>query len=318
MKSREFMDLTDEEVTRIMTDIILKKFSSAKVDAIHRDYDREEISAIVTTGGWKVGENKTREFSDEITIWMPTGPDGGISAPFSPQTKEEIEALKTEYQKFLLAVLYRDFIKDNPYINGLPGNAVQNLTHTSLEDTKKEMAANTKALIKNEVAVIRNRGKVSVIGFVDSTNPLSVQLRWYLFTTKAGHYDENTYTDWEGTGKYISEDEWKQVSRDKSAKEICERLQIPYIEKTAQSINKTQNESEQISGEVKTYTDFTITERTEPFTLQEVLDFIDETDISKQDACELKARIVNLLQAEREQTASEYVQSYGEEVPELE
>jgi hypothetical protein len=34
--------------------------------------------------------------------------------------------------------------------------------------------------------------------------------------------------------------------------------------------------------------DFTITERTEPFTIEEVFSFIDDTNISKADAHEMK------------------------------
>ena len=43
--------------------------------------------------------------------------------------------------------------------------------------------------------------------------------------------------------------------------------------------------------------DFTITEREEPFTLDEVFEFIDDTYITKTDAHELKSRIVDMLQA---------------------
>lgn len=52
--------------------------------------------------------------------------------------------------------------------------------------------------------------------------------------------------------------------------------------------------------------DFTITERTEPFTLEEVFDFIDDTNISKIDAHELKSRIVDVIQAERNKAIDEF------------
>lgn len=45
--------------------------------------------------------------------------------------------------------------------------------------------------------------------------------------------------------------------------------------------------------------DLTITERTEPFTLDEVFSFIDDTSISEMDACELKSRIVDMVQADK-------------------
>lgn len=54
--------------------------------------------------------------------------------------------------------------------------------------------------------------------------------------------------------------------------------------------------------------EFTLVERAEPFTLKEVIDFIDDenTDISKLDAHELKCRIVDVIQAEREKVIDEF------------
>lgn len=54
--------------------------------------------------------------------------------------------------------------------------------------------------------------------------------------------------------------------------------------------------------------DFTITERTEPFTFAEVFDFIDDTNISKNDACELKSRIVDAVQGIREKVIDEFLE----------
>ena len=53
--------------------------------------------------------------------------------------------------------------------------------------------------------------------------------------------------------------------------------------------------------------EFTITERTEPFTLEEVFDFIDDTSISKIDAHELKSRIVDVVQDTRNKAIDEFV-----------
>ena len=53
--------------------------------------------------------------------------------------------------------------------------------------------------------------------------------------------------------------------------------------------------------------DFTITERTEPFTLEEVFNFIDDTNISKADAHELKSRIADVVQAERNKVVDDFV-----------
>ena len=53
--------------------------------------------------------------------------------------------------------------------------------------------------------------------------------------------------------------------------------------------------------------DFTIVERTEPFTLKEVLDFIDDTNISKIDAHELKSRIADMAHAIRVKAIDEFM-----------
>ena len=54
---------------------------------------------------------------------------------------------------------------------------------------------------------------------------------------------------------------------------------------------------------------FTIIEREEPFTLDEVFEFIDDTYITKTDAHELKSRIVDMLQAEKNKILNEYTES---------
>lgn len=62
--------------------------------------------------------------------------------------------------------------------------------------------------------------------------------------------------------------------------------------------------------------DFTITERKEPFTLDEVFSFIDDTNISKMDACELKSRIVDAVQAERNKAIDEFCKKICEKTTE--
>ena len=54
--------------------------------------------------------------------------------------------------------------------------------------------------------------------------------------------------------------------------------------------------------------DFTITERTEPFTIDEVFSFIDDTNISEIDACELKSRIVDAVQEVRAKAIDEFAE----------
>ena len=55
--------------------------------------------------------------------------------------------------------------------------------------------------------------------------------------------------------------------------------------------------------------DFTIIEREEPFTLDEVFEFIDDLNIGTLDSCELKSRIIDMLQAEKNKMLDEYVKS---------
>ena len=52
--------------------------------------------------------------------------------------------------------------------------------------------------------------------------------------------------------------------------------------------------------------DITIVERTEPFTLDEVFDFIDDTNISKRDAHELKSRIADAVRGIRAKAIDEF------------
>jgi hypothetical protein len=59
--------------------------------------------------------------------------------------------------------------------------------------------------------------------------------------------------------------------------------------------------------------EFEITERTEPFTLDEVFSFIDDTNISKINAHELKSRIVDMVQAERNKAIDEFLEALKEE-----
>ena len=60
--------------------------------------------------------------------------------------------------------------------------------------------------------------------------------------------------------------------------------------------------------------DFTLTERTEPFTLEEVFEFIDDTNISKIDAHELKSRIVDVVQDTRNKAIDEFAEAIKQDV----
>lgn len=63
--------------------------------------------------------------------------------------------------------------------------------------------------------------------------------------------------------------------------------------------------------------EFELTERTEPFTLEEVFDFIDDTSISKLDAHELKSRIVDVVQDTRNKAIDEFAEKIIELVDEF-
>lgn len=58
--------------------------------------------------------------------------------------------------------------------------------------------------------------------------------------------------------------------------------------------------------------EFTLTERTEPLTLKEVLDFIDDTNISKKDAHELKSRIVDVVLDSEDRVIDEFAKKIKE------
>ena len=172
MKTIEFMDLSDNEVTEAIKDILSECFSKVDIRKIDRDYDKEEIELAAFLDGY-LAIAKLRK-----PVGFPTLCYGGIQLFFKniSLSEEQKAVIERKYQQFLFAALYRDFIQDNPYV------------------------------------------------------------------------------------KY----------------------------------------EEQQNSMIQTHTDFTITERTEPFTLQEVWDFIDDTMIREQDAHELKERIISLLQTERE------------------
>lgn len=60
--------------------------------------------------------------------------------------------------------------------------------------------------------------------------------------------------------------------------------------------------------------EFTIVERTEPLTLDEVFSFIDETNISKRDAHEVKSRIADAVKGIRENAIDECIKIIEETV----
>lgn len=101
LKYREFLDLTDEEIKFILTEI----FNPVKIDNIQRDKDFDEITAEITTGGWDDGED-TFEVTDEITLSMT-----GMEVDFSLCAED-----KLKWRQFLLAKGCDYRLKDNPYL----------------------------------------------------------------------------------------------------------------------------------------------------------------------------------------------------------
>lgn len=60
-------------------------------------------------------------------------------------------------------------------------------------------------------------------------------------------------------------------------------------------------------------TELTLTERTEPFTLEEVFDFIDDTNIDKTSAHELKSRIADVIMNDRIETVDYILKEFREQ-----
>lgn len=107
LKYREFLDLTDEEIKFILTEI----FNPVKIGSIERDKEWNEIAVEMTTGGWDDGEGGEFEIEDTITLKMPSIHSCGLEVDFS-LTKED----KLKWKQFILAKGCDYLLKDNPYI----------------------------------------------------------------------------------------------------------------------------------------------------------------------------------------------------------
>lgn len=104
---REFLDLTDEEIKFILTEM----FNPTKIGKIERDKEWNEITVEMTTGGWDDGEDEDFEIEDVITLKMPTVYNYGLEVDFS-LTRED----KLKWSQFLLAKGCDYRLKDNPYM----------------------------------------------------------------------------------------------------------------------------------------------------------------------------------------------------------
>lgn len=107
MKYRELLDLTDDEIKYILTEI----FHPVSIGEIRRDYTWNEIVVEMTTGGWNDGDEEDFDIEDEVTLKMPTAYSCGLEVDFS-LSKDDI----FRYQQFLLAMGCDYRLKDNPYL----------------------------------------------------------------------------------------------------------------------------------------------------------------------------------------------------------
>ena len=103
LKYKEFLDLTEEEIRFILTDI----FHPVKIENIQKDPDCDEITAEITTGGWNDGESEDFEITDTVELTP-----NGINVDFSVDAGDRLK-----YKQFLLEKGCDYRLKNNPYIN---------------------------------------------------------------------------------------------------------------------------------------------------------------------------------------------------------
>ena len=103
MKYREFLDLTDDEIRKIVTDI----FHPVKIENIKRYKKWNNFTIDITTDGWGDGEGGTMEITDNIELTMDD-----ISVDFHVEPED-----KWKWQQFLLAKGCNKLLKDNPYLD---------------------------------------------------------------------------------------------------------------------------------------------------------------------------------------------------------
>ena len=104
LEYRKLVDLTDEEVRFILTDI----FDAIKVDDIQRDDEWNTISARITTGGWG---SENEEITDTVEL-----SEEDISVDFSLSDEDLFK-----WQQFLLAKGCDRRLLNNPYLQECNG-----------------------------------------------------------------------------------------------------------------------------------------------------------------------------------------------------
>ncbi|WP_281740651.1 hypothetical protein [Holdemanella biformis] len=102
MQYREFLDLTDDEIKQIVTDI----FAPVKIENIKRYKKWNSFTVDITTDGWGDGEGGTMEITDNIELTMDD-----ISVDFHVEPEDE-----WKWKQFLLAKGCNELLKDNPYL----------------------------------------------------------------------------------------------------------------------------------------------------------------------------------------------------------
>lgn len=102
MKYREFLDLTDDEIKQIITDI----FHPVKIENIERDEDFNCFTVDITTDGWTDGEDEAMEMTDNIELTMDN-----ISTDFTVYAED-----RRQWRQFLLVKGCNNLLKDNPYL----------------------------------------------------------------------------------------------------------------------------------------------------------------------------------------------------------
>ena len=100
---REFLDLTDDEIRFILSDI----FCPVKIENIKRCPKWNLITAEITTSGWDDGSGDTFDITDEVELSLQ-----GINVNFSLDSDDILK-----YNQFLIAKGCDYRLKNNPYMD---------------------------------------------------------------------------------------------------------------------------------------------------------------------------------------------------------
>lgn len=101
LKYREFITLTDHEITFILTEL----FDPVKISNITRNSEWNVITADIETGGWNNGEELI-SIVDTVTL-----SPNDISVDFTLTYEQFLK-----YQQYLLSRGCNYLLKNNPYI----------------------------------------------------------------------------------------------------------------------------------------------------------------------------------------------------------